>query len=107
MGDFMFETSDENELKKKIAKGTVVALFYASWCHDSRAFLPVCDAHAKKAKCEVIKVRIDEEENPIWDDFKIEFVPTVIRFENGKEKKRAAHGNGHYLTADDMVALSR
>jgi len=55
----------------------------------------VCDAHAKKAKCEVIKVRIDEEENPYLDDFqRLRFVPTVIRFEEreGEEKSGTRKG---------------
>ena len=101
----MFETCDIDELKKKIAKGRIVALFYASWCHDSKGYLPTFDACVPGATCEVIKVRIDEDANPIWDEFKIEFVPTIVLFENGKEKRRAEHGRGHYLGKEELLAL--
>jgi thiol-disulfide isomerase/thioredoxin len=85
----MFETSDEKRLEKEIADGSVAVLFYASWCPDCHRFMPKFDEAAKSARVKVGKARIDEDENPIWDRFKIEVVPTLILFEGGHEKERA------------------
>lgn len=85
----MFETEKSDELSREIARGKCVVLFYASWCPDCHRFMPVFDAAAEKSRLPIIKARTDADENPIWDDFKIEVVPTVVLFENGKEKMRA------------------
>ena len=85
----MLETDDGKVLSQKVAKGKCIVLFYASWCPDCTRFMPVFEAAASKAKVPALKARIDEDGNPIWEDYKIEVVPTVVLFENGKEKARA------------------
>ncbi len=85
----MMETSKKDELGKLVSSPKIAVLFYAGWCPDCHRFMPVFDAAAAKAKVKVAKARIDADENPIWDDYKIEVVPTVVLFENGKEKMRA------------------
>ena len=90
----MLETSVEAELAKILAARKVAVLFYAGWCPDCTAFMPDFDAAAAKSKVKVAKARIDEDENPIWDDYEIERVPTVVLFEDGKEKMRAEEKGG-------------
>lgn len=77
-----------------VAKWKVAVLFYAGWCPDCERFMPVFDAAAGKAKIKVAKARIDADENPIWDGFKIERVPTIVLFEDGKEKARVEETGG-------------
>jgi len=90
----MFHTEDSSELKKEIAKGKHIVLFYASWCPDCARFMPTFDSLSSKTKRPLAKAQTDEDENPIWDDYKIERVPTVILFENGKEKARVEESSG-------------
>lgn len=90
----MFETEKEPELLKRIAKGKSLVLFYASWCPDCKRFMPIFDSLASKSKLPLLKAQIDEDENPMWDDFKIGRVPTVVLFENGKEKGRVEEQGG-------------
>ena len=102
----IFETEDESELKKKLsASKKTLALFYASWCHDSLSFLPIFDANCQGSKCGIIKVKIDDDENPIWDSFKIDVVPTLVLFEKGKEKMRAETKGGRILCKKDVLSF--
>ena len=84
----MLETTKGEELAMLVAKWKIAVLFYAGWCPYCVRFMPVFDAAAAKAKVKVAKARIDADENPIWDDYKIEVVPTVILFKDGEEKSR-------------------
>lgn len=90
----MLETSRNDELAKVVAAWKVAVLFYASWCPDCSRFMPVFDAACAKAKVKVAKARIDEDENPIWEHYKIERVPTVVLFEDGEEKMRVEETGG-------------
>ena len=94
MRDAMFETESSPGLKKRIAKGRHLVLFYASWCPDCSRFMPVFDSLKPHATLQTAKARTDADENPIWEDWKIERVPTVVLFENGKEKLRVEESGG-------------
>ena len=100
----MFETTKKLELERKIAKGRCHVLFYASWCPDCTRFMPTFDSLLPKAKAQLLKARIDEDENPMWDHFKIERVPTVVLFEDGKEKGRAEEKGGK-IDAKELARL--
>ncbi|MCX6772595.1 MAG: thioredoxin family protein [Candidatus Micrarchaeota archaeon] len=90
----MFQTEDSSALKKQIAKGKHLVLFYASWCPDCSRFMPTFDSLPGKTALPLSKAQTDEDENSIWEDYKIERVPTVVLFENGKEKARAEESGG-------------
>ena len=47
---------------------------------------------------------IDEEENPLWEAYKIDIVPTVIFFESGKALRRLDGRAGVGLTGKDLAA---
>lgn len=63
------------------SKKTLV-LFYADWCPYCANFRPTfeeinSDVIQKKAAL------VNEDENPLWDRFNIQAVPTIIAFQNG------------------------
>lgn len=89
LGAAMLETDDAKKLRERISTGYCAVLFYATWCQDCHNFMPVFDSASARSKIPVLKARIDADSNPIWEDFKIEVVPTVVLFENGREKLRA------------------
>lgn len=96
----MIEVVDEVGLEKQVkANPKVVALFYASWCPFCRNFLPVFDRYAQASDGAVyMKVRIDKDENPLWETYGFEAVPSVILFEGGEVSRRLDCNLGRGLT---------
>jgi thioredoxin 1 len=82
----MTEVNNKRDLDAQLRKNqTVLVLFYASWCPYCQSFLKFfgkvisdCSAAA------VILVNLDEYNNPLWEHYFIEAVPTVIFFNGGK-----------------------
>jgi thioredoxin 1 len=67
----------------------VLVLFCASWCPFCRDFFPSFDrVVAELAFDRTMRVYIDDDDNPLWEDYSIEAVPTTILFENGTAKRR-------------------
>lgn len=60
-------------------------LFVADWCGYCRRFLP-----SFKQMQHAYVVDISDEDDPLWDDYGIQVVPTVLLFEDGKPVKRWA-----------------
>jgi thioredoxin-like negative regulator of GroEL len=58
----------------------VCVLFYASWCPFCRSFLPIFTKGQTNHSVKFLRVRMDDEANPIWGKYDIEVVPTVIFF---------------------------
>ena len=74
------------ELKKN---KKVLALFYASWCPFCVGFVPNFDKTVSKMGFEkAIHVLLDDYDNPLWDDYDVPAVPTIIYFEDAKVSKR-------------------
>jgi len=86
----MIEVNDKNDLHAQLAQnGKVVALFYSSWCPFCRSFLTAFNKQAQKDGSAVfLKVRVDEDENPLWEEYSLEAVPSVIFFEKGEVSRR-------------------
>jgi thiol-disulfide isomerase/thioredoxin len=84
-------------------KKTVV-LFYATWCPYCANFKPTFES----AKIETANKKgsiIDEDENPLWDRFSIQAVPTIIVFQNGKIISRRDAKKHIGLTKSDMDSI--
>jgi thioredoxin 1 len=86
----MIELSEEQALTKYLeSHPKVIALFYASWCPFCRSFLTVFNKHAQKSGSDkYVKVLIDDDENPMWETYSLEAVPSIILFEKGKIARR-------------------
>jgi thioredoxin len=86
----MDEVTDQEELTKLLkAHPKAVALFYSSWCPFCRSFISVFDRHARTpANHAYIKVQIDDDDNPMWETYVLDAVPSLILFENGDVSKR-------------------
>jgi thioredoxin 1 len=86
----MIEVSNKYDLESQIRNSkSVLALFYASWCPFCRSFLPLFAKNASKSNfCTVLYVKIDDYDNPLWEEYSIEAVPTVILFEEGEVCRR-------------------
>ena len=85
----------EQEVLKSDKK--VLVDFWASWCGPCRMLSPIIDEIAKETdKVKVGKVNVDEESD-LATQFAVMSIPTLILFENGKDKTCHHQGN-----ADDF-----
>ena len=76
-------TPEEFDSKVLKSDKKTVVLFYATWCPYCSNFKPTFES-AKIENANKIGSIIDEDENPLWDRFNIQAVPTMIIFQNGK-----------------------
>lgn len=86
----MIEVTDEASLKSQLkANRRVLALFHASWCPFCRSFVSIFNKHAQNSgDATYIKVRVDDYENPLWETYCLEAVPSLVLFEEGQLKRR-------------------
>jgi thioredoxin 1 len=100
----MIEVSSKHDLDSQIANSKrVLALFYASWCPFCRSFLPLFTKNASKSDSRMILyVKIDDYDNPLWDEYSIEAVPTVIFFEEGKVCRRLDGRLGYGVSEEEF-----
>lgn len=67
----------------------VLALFCSSWCPYCRSFFPSFTKETVKHNYEhVIRVYLEDDDNPLWEEYNIEAVPTVILFEKAHVSHR-------------------
>jgi thioredoxin 1 len=86
----MTENVDEHNLAKQITVNKkVVALFYSSWCPFCRSFLPVFSKFAQNADSKIfLKVKLDDDDDPMWETYSLESVPSILFFENERIARR-------------------
>jgi thiol-disulfide isomerase/thioredoxin len=86
----MHSVSSKNELSSFLSENEkVLALFYSTWCPFCQEFL----RHLKQEMGEVgyaktLHVIVDDYDNPLWEEYSIEAVPTVIFFAHGNVSNR-------------------
>ena len=86
----MIKVSNKQELDAELKSNKqVLALFYANWCGYCMRFVPAFEDAVYGCRFEkVVAVIMDDYDSPLWDDYNIAAVPTVILFEDGKVSKR-------------------
>lgn len=65
----------------------VFALFYASWCPFSMAFLPVYEKQAAGREREFVRVVLEGNED-LFEEHGVQVYPTVLFFKNGAVARR-------------------
>lgn len=94
------------EFDSKLLKNNqkTLVLFYASWCTYCANFKPTFEA-AKPDNTTKMAALMDEDENPLWDRFNIQAVPTMIAFEKGRIITRRDAKKHVGLTKADMESM--
>lgn len=87
-------------------KGPLGVLFYAEWCPFCMEFKPYFEALNPKG-FELALADLSNEANPLWDDFRIEVVPTLIAFKNGKAIWRKDGVLSQGLRKEDLEEMRR
>jgi thioredoxin 1 len=95
----MIEVNNKSDLESQLKKSkNVLALFYSSWCPFCRSFLPSFDKNLSKYGFNlVIRVKVDDDDNPLWEEYSIGAVPTVILFKEGQVCRRLDGRYGYGL----------
>ncbi len=65
-----------------------VVLFWATWCPFCRRYKPEFDKIAATHAWRFASVYLDDESNPLWDDYAVEVVPTLVLFRGGEVVER-------------------
>ncbi len=102
----MQHVDHQDFLEKVVVSGErYLVLFYADWCPFCAKFRPVFESYEGKLPYKVVGAKVNEDDSPFWDMFKIESIPTVIAFEGGDivTRRDAKHGIG--LTKEDIDSM--
>lgn len=97
-------TPEEFDSKISNVEEKTLVLFYASWCPYCANFKPTFE-NSNIDKVRKIEALVDEDENPFWDKFNIQAVPTMIAFEKGKIIARRDAKKHVGLTRSDMESI--
>jgi len=95
--DFRREVEESDE--------TTVVLFTTSWCPFCRRFKPKFVEAATKADIRCVMAYIDDWDNPLWDEYRVDVVPTLVLFEEGKPAYRRDGILGQGLGQHDLEAV--
>ena len=68
--------------------GVMVVMFYADWCPFSIAFKPMFEDFARKERLDCGEVNISHYEDPLWEQFQITVVPSLLVFKDGELIRR-------------------
>lgn len=93
---------DGKRLKKT---GTLAVLFAAEWCPFCRRFSPIFESALRAKNVSGALADLSDFQNPLWETFDIQVVPTVMVFKDGElvYRKDAVLGQG--LPNDAMVEV--
>ena len=84
------EVSEKRDLDLLLKQNKqVLALFCSTWCPFCRSFFPAFNKGiAKYSFGRVIRVYLEDDDNPLWEEYSVESVPTVILFEKAQVSSR-------------------
>ncbi len=98
------------DFRREIERGNVptVVMFTTSWCPFCRRFKSKFVEAAVKVHVRSAMVYIDDWENPLWDEYRVDIVPTLVVFDRGKPVYRRDGVLGRGLGDHDLTsALER
>jgi thioredoxin 1 len=65
-----------------------VVMFWATWCPFCRRFKAEFDRLTSSRPGRFAAVYLDDENNPLWEDYAVEVVPTLALIRDGKVVER-------------------
>jgi thioredoxin 1 len=86
----------------------VLVMFYADWCPFCQRFRPIFESAAKSESTTSFKMygaKVNDDNNPLWDRFSINAVPSVIAFDKGNIISRRDAKMGAGLNNSDLDSI--
>ena len=101
----MLEVNSKIDLDQQVNQYVrVLALFSSSHCPFCKRFATFFDTYIPKCNTDlVLRVDMDDYDSPLWDEYNVNAVPTLILFENGAIKHRLDAGSGTGLTENQLT----
>jgi thiol-disulfide isomerase/thioredoxin len=87
------------------SKDTTLVLFRADWCPYCQKFKPLFYGYDGKGEVRLAEAVINEDEDPMWDEFNVMVVPTLVAFRSGKEIARRNGKPAKGLTKEDLDSI--
>jgi thioredoxin-like negative regulator of GroEL len=84
------------------APGSLAVLFHATWCPYCRTFYPEFQRAFDGARFPWAEVDISDFDNPLWETFGINVVPSIILFKDGRAVFRRDGVQGRGLSKRDI-----
>ncbi len=103
--DRPLEVSTVETFRQEIERtpATTVVMFTTSWCPFCRRFKPkFLESVAQNPEVRHAMVYIDDYDNPLWDEYRVEVVPTLAVFRQGQPAFRRDGVLGMGLRAADL-----
>ncbi len=98
--DMLVQVDGREFSPSNLDKGMVPVFFTATWCGFCHRILPTFKRESVNAPdTPFVVVDVSDEDAPVWDDLNLEYVPTIMFFENGRPGKRI-----HGILKDSDVA---
>ena len=107
MAEFEVGSAEEFERGVLRAPEPTVVMFWAAWCPFCRSFRPAFDARASQSRARFAVVRLDDEDNPLWDAYRVDVVPTLAYFRGGELVARKDGKLGRGLGEPELAAFLR
>ena len=86
MGNAMLQVKDLAAFQETVVESDepTVVMFWATWCPFCRRFKQEFERLASAHPWRFAAVYLDDEDNPLWDDYAVDVVPTLALFQDGK-----------------------
>jgi len=98
--DSILTDFNENLLR---SKRVVIAVFYATYCPFCSQFSNIFEKYSANSMFFFSKADITGDNNPYWEKFHIETVPTLIAFKDNREVARKDSLLGVGLSEIDLI----
>lgn len=92
--------NEKDFFKETNLEGVVLVDFFATWCPPCKMLSPILEDISNSRKYKIVKINIDENPN-IASIFKIESIPTLIVFKDGKPVEKSVG----YINRDEVISL--
>ena len=89
------------------AREPVVVMFWATWCPFCRRFRKMFDDLASSRPWRFAAAYLDDYENPLWDDYAVDVVPTLALFREGTLVDREDGVLGYGIDRSRLEAFVR
>lgn len=98
----MTRVTDPHALATAVASGRTAVLFHATWCPHCCRYLPVFADEMRGDPRAAVEAVLDDDDNPLWAQYDIDVVPTVLLFEDGRVTARLDGRLGEGLAAGEL-----